>query len=61
MEENPLRHIDLTSQGLPERQRTTPDNHVTTAKYRWWNFVFLNLFQQYKKLANIYFLIIMGL
>ena len=61
MEEIPFRNINLSTPGLSDRQKLTPNNQVTTAKYQWWNFIFLNLFQQYKKLANIYFLIIMGL
>jgi phospholipid-transporting ATPase len=34
------------------------DNKVTTAKYNMWNFIPLNLFNQFKKLANCYFLVI---
>ena len=35
-------------------------NTVRTSKYTWYNFLFLNLFEQFtKKLANAYFLVIM--
>jgi magnesium-transporting ATPase (P-type) len=34
------------------------DNEVRTSKYRWYNFIPLNLFEQLKKSANIYFIFI---
>jgi phospholipid-transporting ATPase len=34
-------------------------NKIRTNKYRWYNFVPKNLFEQFSKLANIYFLFIM--
>jgi hypothetical protein len=34
-------------------------NWIATAKYRWWNFIFLNLFEQfYYRSANVYFLFV---
>ena len=33
------------------------DNSIRTSKYKTWNFVFLNLYEQFKKPANIYFLV----
>lgn len=33
------------------------DNSIRTSKYRVWNFFVLNLFEQFKKPANIYFLV----
>ena len=33
-------------------------NGLVTSKYKWWNFLPLNLFQQFKKIANTYFLVI---
>jgi hypothetical protein len=34
-------------------------NWIATTKYRWWNFIFLNLFEQfYYRNANIYFLFV---
>eukprot|EP01028_Stygiella_incarcerata_P014298 TRINITY_DN933_c0_g1_i3.p1 TRINITY_DN933_c0_g1~~TRINITY_DN933_c0_g1_i3.p1 ORF type:complete len:1250 (+),score=273.44 TRINITY_DN933_c0_g1_i3:141-3752(+) len=35
-----------------------PDNYISTAKYTVWNFVFKNLFEQFQRVANVYFLII---
>jgi len=32
------------------------DNYVSTTKYHWWNFIFLNLWEQFHRPANIYFL-----
>ena len=36
-------------------------NKISTCKYTWWNFVPKNLFLQFKKVANIYFLIVLAL
>lgn len=34
-------------------------NSISTTKYKWWNFLFLNLFEQfYNRHANLYFLLI---
>lgn len=33
------------------------DNSIRTSKYLLWNFFILNLFEQFKKPANIYFLV----
>jgi hypothetical protein len=33
------------------------DNSIRTSKYKNWNFFFLNLFEQFKKPANVYFLV----
>uniref|UniRef100_A0A8C4XGF6 Phospholipid-transporting ATPase n=2 Tax=Erpetoichthys calabaricus TaxID=27687 RepID=A0A8C4XGF6_ERPCA len=35
------------------------DNKVTSSKYTAWNFIPKNLFQQFKKIANFYFLLIL--
>eukprot|EP01136_Pigoraptor_vietnamica_P044457 Opistho-1_new@21219 len=32
------------------------DNHIRTTKYTWWNFLPKNLFEQFHRFANIYFL-----
>lgn len=34
------------------------DNHVCTAKYNVWNFLPKNLFEQFRRIANVYFLLI---
>ncbi|EFC44129.1 predicted protein [Naegleria gruberi] len=41
-----------------KRQRF-PTNYISTTKYTWWNFLFLNLLYQFKKIGNIYFIVIM--
>ena len=33
------------------------DNYISTTKYHWWNFVFKNLFEQFSRIANFYFLL----
>ncbi|CAH1780607.1 unnamed protein product, partial [Owenia fusiformis] len=35
-----------------------PNNRITTSKYTAWNFLFLNLFEQFQRVANFYFLCI---
>jgi magnesium-transporting ATPase (P-type) len=41
-----------------ERGFTYENNSVTTSKYTFYNFLVLNLTQQFTRLANIYFLVI---
>ena len=55
------RSIGLSEEELVALRTTLCDNKVITSKYTWWNFVFKNLFQQFQKLANVYFLIITGM
>mmetsp|Transcript_31469 Transcript_31469/g.76780 ORF Transcript_31469/g.76780 Transcript_31469/m.76780 type:complete len:1236 (-) Transcript_31469:171-3878(-) len=33
------------------------DNYVSTTRYTWWNFIFKNLYEQFQKAANFYFLV----
>jgi hypothetical protein len=39
--------------------RREPSNFIRSTKYRWWNFIPKNLFEQFLRLSNIYFLITM--
>jgi len=39
-------------------QQKFVDNYVSTTKYKFWNFLPKNLFEQFRRVANIYFLII---
>ena len=34
------------------------DNVVVTSRYTWWNFVPKNLYEQFRRMANLYFLVI---
>jgi hypothetical protein len=34
------------------------DNKVITSKYTWWNFAFKNVYEQFQRKANLYFLVI---
>ena len=57
-----IREIDLDPAALQtlNHSKSVRSNSVRTSKYRWYTFVPLNLFEQFtKKLANLYFLIIM--
>ncbi|KAM3842793.1 phospholipid-transporting ATPase IH-like, partial [Diretmus argenteus] len=40
---------------IPQRY---PDNRIVSSKYTFWNFVPKNLFEQFRRVANFYFLII---
>uniref|UniRef100_A0A8B9GH94 ATPase phospholipid transporting 11A n=1 Tax=Amazona collaria TaxID=241587 RepID=A0A8B9GH94_9PSIT len=40
---------------IPQR---FPDNRIVSSKYTFWNFVPKNLFEQFRRIANFYFLII---
>ncbi|KAK9401776.1 putative phospholipid-transporting ATPase IH [Crotalus adamanteus] len=35
-----------------------PDNRIVSSKYTFWNFIPKNLFEQFRRIANFYFLII---
>jgi len=37
----------------------TSSNRIRTAKYTIWNFVFKNLFEQFRRLANFYFILML--
>jgi phospholipid-transporting ATPase len=51
------RVISLHSPEQNAAQRFT-GNKVSTAKYEIWNFIPKNLFEQFMRLANLYFLVI---
>jgi phospholipid-transporting ATPase len=38
-------------------RRRWPSNYIKTTKYRWWSFIPQNLFEQFRRIYNIYFLI----
>nr|XP_058897535.1 phospholipid-transporting ATPase IH isoform X3 [Kogia breviceps] len=40
---------------IPQR---CPDNRIVSSKYTFWNFIPKNLFEQFRRIANFYFLII---
>jgi len=48
---------DFSDLNLPER--IFKKNEIHTAKYTWYNFFPKNLFSQFTKIANLYFLIMM--
>ena len=57
-----IRRIDLEEQALHQLRvrRDVHSNTVRTSKYKWYNFLPINLFEQFTtKLANLYFLVIM--
>ncbi|CAL1137706.1 unnamed protein product [Cladocopium goreaui] len=43
--------------GLAKRQ-IFPSNYVSTTRYKWWTIIPLNLFEQFHRVANIWFLIV---
>ena len=57
-----IRKMDLEPQALAtfRKQRGIAGNTVVTSKYTWYTFLPVNLFMQFtKKVANLYFLLIM--
>ena len=44
-----------------KKKRPISGNSVTTAKYTFYSFLFINLYQQFSRFANIYFLVIAAL
>ena len=53
------RQINLDEVALNQLRHTVKNNTVKTSKYTWWNFIPINLFEQFNKLSNVYFFIIM--
>jgi phospholipid-transporting ATPase len=51
--------VDSDEDTIARIRLTVADNRVKTSRYTWWNFVPKNLFEQYSKASNIYFLVIM--
>lgn len=56
----PFRTIDIIREGLTpgQEQSTMADNSVVTSKYNLITFVPRSLFEQFRRIANIYFLVI---
>ena len=57
MNENSLRHFDVNK--TSKNTRLFIDNHIHTSKYTIITFLPKNLIDQFSKLANIYFLLMM--
>ena len=57
----PMRSIvfdgSLPVEAYEDLHRPWADNGITTSKYTWYNFLPLNLFEQFRKAANLYFLV----
>ena len=50
--------FDVNKQ-LDKKDKRFKSNMISTCKYTWWNFIPKNLFIQFTKLANAYFLLIL--
>ena len=48
----------LVKSSYCQHLRRFPNNFVRTARYTWWNFPFKNLAEQFRRAANLYFLLI---
>jgi len=57
-EDSNNREIGLTKEGLALIRKEAKSNVVLTSKYSLLSFLPLNLYEQFKKVANIYFLLI---
>ena len=42
----------------PPIQPVFPNNVVKTSKYEWWSFIPKNLFEQFRRIANCFFLLV---
>lgn len=51
-------YLSTTTQEENRHNKRYKNNYVQTAKYTWWNFIPLNLIQQFRKAANVYFLVV---
>jgi hypothetical protein len=40
----------------PQNSKLFRNNAITSSKYTWWNFIPKNLFEQFRRISNIYFL-----
>ena len=61
-DDSAVREVDLSEAALQQLRSSgqVRSNTVRTSKYTWYNFLPINLFEQFsKKAANLYFLIIM--
>ena len=61
-DDSAVREVDLSESALQQLRSSgqVRSNTVRTSKYTWYNFLPINLFEQFsKKAANLYFLIIM--
>jgi len=57
-DEQKNRSFPLEGAALKEMKLYVKDNVVRSSKYVWWTFLPINLFQQFSKAANVYFLLI---
>lgn len=51
-----LREFEINS---AQNSKLFRNNQITTSKYTWWNFIFKNLFEQFRHVSNLYFLAVM--
>ncbi|KAL0478100.1 phospholipid-transporting ATPase ATP8 [Acrasis kona] len=40
-------------------RKVQPSNYIRSTRYTWWNFIPKNLFEQFRRISNIYFLVTM--
>lgn len=52
-------NINLNTTSEAQKASKYRDNKISTCKYRWWNFIFIFLFEQYQKVFNIFTLVVM--
>ena len=57
-EENRTIHLNGDNIEYIRHNKHYKNNRVQTAKYTWWNFIPLNILFQFRKVPNMYFLVI---
>lgn len=51
--------VSLNTTSEAQKVAKYKNNKISTCKYRWWNFIFIFLFEQYQKVFNIFTLVVM--
>ena len=59
MSQQAVQPLVVYANNYSDNKKNFGSNYISTARYRWWNFIPLNLFNQFRKVSNFYFLIIM--
>ena len=52
-------NVNLNTNSEAQKASKYKNNKISTCKYRWWNFIFIFLFEQYQKVFNIFTLVVM--
>jgi phospholipid-transporting ATPase len=54
-EQRLLKHLASRAVKPGASQKFFPKNRISTSKYTAWNFIFINMAEQFSKVGNVYF------